>query len=120
MREFLLFAIERNMISNKYGIEIFYTCFMEAAGEKEFLDKSKFYYAIFLLSKALYGHSENPFEEMYQKMLIDSNVNNKNDLIGGRLPKEGPHMYEILSINAIKVYLNYLDQLKHLFAKFIH
>jgi hypothetical protein len=79
MREFLLFAIERNMISNKYGIEIFYTCFMEAAGEKEFLDKSKFYYAIFLLSKALYGHSENPFEEMYQKMLIDSNVNNKND-----------------------------------------
>ena len=41
-------------------------------------------------------------------------------MIGGRVPKLGPDTYEILSVNAIKIYLNYLDQLKHLFTRFIH
>jgi hypothetical protein len=38
--QFFLFAIERNMISNKNGIEIFYTVFKEAAGGPDiiFLD----------------------------------------------------------------------------------
>ena len=67
------------MISNKYGIEIFFTCFQEAKIDKmDVLDKPKFYYAILLLSKALYGHTENPFEEMYQKMLVDTTTNNDN------------------------------------------
>jgi hypothetical protein len=28
-----MFAIERNMVSNKFGIEIFYAAFKEACGE---------------------------------------------------------------------------------------
>jgi len=31
LTHFILLAIERNMISNKHGIEIFYTAFKEAA-----------------------------------------------------------------------------------------
>jgi len=31
--QFIQFAIERSMISNKFGIEIFYTAFKEACGE---------------------------------------------------------------------------------------
>lgn len=31
--QFLMFAIERNMVSNKFGIEIFYAAFKEACGE---------------------------------------------------------------------------------------
>jgi hypothetical protein len=58
------------MISNKHGIEIFYTAFKSAAGgssteDNEHLDNRKFYYAIVLLSKALYSHEENPFEAMF-------------------------------------------------------
>ena len=31
--QFIQFAIERSMISNKFGIEIFYTAFKQACGE---------------------------------------------------------------------------------------
>ena len=76
--QFILFAIERNMIKNKFGIEIFYTAFKEACGE-EFntqinhgvLDNTKFYYAIILLSKILYGNEPAPFEAMFSNMLVD-------------------------------------------------
>jgi hypothetical protein len=41
-------------------------------------------------------------------------------VIGGRVPKMDEDTLEILSEEAILVYLNYLDQLKSLFASFIH
>ncbi len=31
LTHFILLAVERNMISNKFGLEIFYTAFKEAA-----------------------------------------------------------------------------------------
>lgn len=76
--QFILFAIERNMIKNKFGIEIFYTAFKEACGEDYNhqcnhgeLDNTKFYYAIILLSKVLYGTEPAPFEAMFSNMLVD-------------------------------------------------
>jgi hypothetical protein len=60
------------MISNKHGIEIFYTAFKEACGpNNDYLDNTKFYYAIVLLAKAIFGHEDNPFETMFSKMLVD-------------------------------------------------
>ena len=60
-------------------MEVFYTAFKEACGEeydkdKNYgeLDKSKFYYAIVLLSKVLYGHEESSFEAMFSNMLVDN------------------------------------------------
>jgi hypothetical protein len=54
------------MISNRHGIEIFNASFKEACGsEQTYLDNVKFYYAVVLLSKALYGHEDNPFEAMF-------------------------------------------------------
>lgn len=41
-------------------------------------------------------------------------------MVGGRIPKMDEDTLEILSEEAIIVYLQYLDQLKHLFASFIH
>ena len=41
-------------------------------------------------------------------------------LIGGRTPRMGEDTLEILSEEAIKVYLYYLDQLKALFVSYIH
>ena len=32
--QFIMFSIERNIISNKFGIEIFYTAFKEACGHE--------------------------------------------------------------------------------------
>lgn len=31
--QFILFAVERGMVTNKFGLEIFYTAFKEACGE---------------------------------------------------------------------------------------
>lgn len=41
-------------------------------------------------------------------------------VVGGRIPKMDEDTLEVLSEEAIIVYLNYLDQLKHLFTSFIH
>ena len=60
------------MISNKHGIEIFYTAFKEACGPgNDVLDITKFHYVIVLLSQALFKKEENPFEAMFSKMLVD-------------------------------------------------
>lgn len=93
------------------------------------MDNVKFYYAIVLLSKALYGHEDNPFEAMFAQMLVDSVLTNDNRckqcqftnlVVGGRVPKMDEDTLEILSEGAIRVYIGYLDQLKHLFTNFVH
>jgi hypothetical protein len=73
-----MFAVERGMVSNKFGFEIFYTAFKEACGEDfndkinhGVLDNRKFYYAIVLLSKVLYSTEPKPFEAMFSQMLVD-------------------------------------------------
>lgn len=69
------------MISNKFSIDVFYTAFKEACGEDfnhqvnhGVLDNTKFFYAIVLLSKVLYADEVNPFEAMFQNMLVDKIV----------------------------------------------
>ena len=70
--QYFMLVIERNMISNKHGVEIFYTAFKEACGPgNDILDISKFNYVIVLLAQALFGHEENPFEAMFSKLLVD-------------------------------------------------
>ena len=77
------------MISNKYGLRIFYQAFKEAAEESEFLDNRKFHYAIILLAKEIFGNrpgndeQTNPFEEMFTTMLIDKTISAKHTLVGG-------------------------------------
>jgi len=65
--KFFSFVIERNMISNKNGIEIFYTAFKEASGGQDvvFIDHTKFHYAIYLLAKTLFHREESPIEAMF-------------------------------------------------------
>lgn len=41
-------------------------------------------------------------------------------VVGGRVPKMDEDTLEILSEESIIIYISYLDQLKHLFASFIH
>jgi hypothetical protein len=67
-------VVERNMVSNKNGLDIFYTAFKEACGGRDivFLDLTKFNYAIQLLAKeALYSKEENPIEAMFSQLLTD-------------------------------------------------
>ena len=67
------------MITNKFGIEIFYTAFKEACGDDYdasenlgFLDNLKFYYAMILLSKVLYSsEKDGHFKAMFSNLLVD-------------------------------------------------
>lgn len=79
--KFILFAIDRNMIKNKFGIEVFYTAYKEACGEDfnhkvnhGVLDFTKFYYSIVLLSKVIYANYDSPFETMFSEMLVDKTM----------------------------------------------
>lgn len=119
------------MISNKFGIEIFYTAFKQACGDDwdkvtqyGILDSSKFFYAITLLSKVIYAHENDSFEAMFSNMLVDKNLNSNEMPIGGRLPKTDPEtseaMMQIFSGQTIQVNLAYLDQLKKLYTNNIH
>ena len=61
------------MISNKNGIEIFYTAFKEASGGPDVvnLDHTKFHYAIYLLARTIFHEEESPIEAMFSQMLTD-------------------------------------------------
>lgn len=85
LTSFILLAVERNMISNKYGLDIFHQAFKEAAGNNAFetqlirgamdneenaqsgsvLINHNFFLAVTMLSKSLFSHEENPFEAMF-------------------------------------------------------
>ena len=84
LMQFILLCVERDMISNKFSLDIFYTAFKEAqtncgietgqTGDLEdrfVLVCNNFYLAMTNLAKALYAHEENPFEAMFTKMLVD-------------------------------------------------
>lgn len=79
LTHFILLALERNMITNKFGVEIFYTAFKEAAKSADIetgivapeadsrfvLINRNFFLAITILAQNLFGEEENPFETMY-------------------------------------------------------
>jgi hypothetical protein len=119
LTSFILLAIECNMVSNKFSLDIFYTAFKEAArngnSEEEedenrfILTNHNFFLALYNLSLALYAHDENPFESMFAQMLTEKMVTHDKRLVGGRSPKLGPHTNSILGEESIKVYLTYLD-----------
>ena len=91
LTNFILLAVERNMISNKFGLDIFYTAFKEAAGNNmpesaqansdeevaqgaSVLINHNFFLAVTMLAKSLFAHEENPFEAMFAQMLVDQIV----------------------------------------------
>jgi hypothetical protein len=99
LTHFILLAVERNMISNKFGLDIFFTAFKEAANSNSFETKiltggeegdgdeeegerqtqsmlinHNFFLSISMLAKAIYGHEENPFKAMFDHMLVDQVV----------------------------------------------
>lgn len=83
INQFIQFAIERNMIRNKFGLEVFYTAFKQACGEEYnhlnnygHLDNTKFYYSIILLSEVLYQGDNQPFETMFSNILVDKHMTN--------------------------------------------
>ena len=98
---FVQFCIERGMVKNKHGLEIFYAVFKDACQSSHddmgqgLLNLEKFFYAMLQLSRILQFQEEKPFEAMFQKMLLDHiefKGNRKYTYIniavmGGRLPK---------------------------------
>lgn len=78
LRQFILLCVERDMVSNKFSLDIFYTAFKEAqincgietgqTGDLEnrfVLISTNFYLAMTRLASALYAHEENSFEAMF-------------------------------------------------------
>lgn len=85
LTQFMLLCVERNLVSNRFSLDIFYTAFKEAAmncgidqaGAMGDLDNrfvlvtNNFYLAMTNLAKALYAHEDNPFEAMFTQFLVD-------------------------------------------------
>lgn len=132
LMQFILLCVERNMVSNKFSLDIFYTAFKEAAQNEgveqvgdEIADRfvlyhNNFYLAMINLAKALYAHEENPFEAMFTSLLVAQKETKDKGLVGGRSPKMGEDTVNILSEESIKVYLTYMPQLKDLFKMNLH
>ena len=133
LTQFIILCVERDMVSNKFSLDIFYTAFKEAAmncgidasnnldiDNKYVLISNNFYLAMTNLAKALYAHEENPFEAMFTKMLVDQKESKDKGLVSGRSPKMGSNTANILSEDSIKVYLTYLKPLQDLFKMHCH
>ena len=84
LTKFIILCVERDMVSNKFSLDIFYTAFKEAAmncgidvganmdiDNKYVLISNNFYLAMANLAKALYAHEANPLQAMFTKMLVD-------------------------------------------------
>jgi hypothetical protein len=122
------------MLSNKNGIDVFYTAFKEACGGQDvvFLDHTKFQYAIQLLAQTIFHNEDPPMEAMFSQLLTDSIMTTDSRckknyplqfydvVVGGRVPRGDEETLKILSEEALIVYLNYLDQLKKLYTQFVH
>jgi len=98
LTQFILLAVERSMISNKYGLDLFYTVFKEAcsntttdshefSGGSSVLINHNFFRAITMLAKTLFAHEQNPFESIFNQMLVDSIKTYDQRMVGGRSPK---------------------------------
>ena len=133
LTQFIILCVERDMVSNKFSLDIFYTAFKEAAmncgidvntnqdiDNKYVLISNNFYLAMANLAKALYAHEENPLQAMFTKMLVDQKESKGGMLVSGRSPKMGENTASILSEDSIKVYLTYMKPLKMLFKAHIH
>ena len=103
---FIQLVIERGMISNKYGLEIFYAAFRAACaddfdqqkrGKKPLMDNSKFFYAIILLSKILFFSEPVPFEAMFSNMLVEKLVTGGGIPNTSRLPKSDQHTIDAMA-----------------------
>ena len=133
LTQFIILCVERDMVNNKFSLDIFYTAFKEAAmncgidvganmdiDNKYVLVNNNFYLAMANLAKALYAHETNPLRAMFTKMLVDEKEYKDKGLGGGRSPKMGENTVNILSEESIKVYLTYMEPLKELFRNHIH
>lgn len=82
LTNYILLACDRDMMSNKFGLDIFYTAFKEAAQtsnvETGFSDvdscfvlrKENFFLSMTYLAKALFAHEgKGAFEAMFAHML---------------------------------------------------
>lgn len=83
LTNFILLCLERNMVSNKNGLDIFYWAFKEASQNNDYetkiLDQEaeeevqqssvlvgrNFYLAITMLAKAIFGHEDSPFQALF-------------------------------------------------------
>jgi len=88
LTNFILLAVARNMISNKYGLDLFYTVFKEASSNQATKKTTKgdgdevavncsvlinhnFFLSVTMLAKTLFAHEQNPFESIFNQMLVD-------------------------------------------------
>jgi hypothetical protein len=130
--QFVMFCIERNMVTNKNGLDVLYVAFKDAC-DKQFnhnlnhglLDKNKFYYAMLQLARIYYSGEDKPFDAMFMRMLAaDQGMGLDFKLIGGRLPRQDGDtilaMSDIYSLDAMQVNIAYIDQLRKLFTKWVH
>lgn len=131
---FICLVIERGMISNQYGLEVFHAAFQTACGGSEAsgtnkkvgpkLDNTKFFYAILLLAKVLFYREAAPFEAMFQNMLVDKAIIGGEETYDSRLPKPDQQtteaVAEIYSPAAIRTNIAYSDRLKKLFTEYLH
>ena len=50
LSSFIMLCLERNMVTNRFGIDVFFQAFREAAGSMPYLDNKRFFYAIILIA----------------------------------------------------------------------
>jgi hypothetical protein len=107
LAHFISLAIERSMISNKYGLDVFYSAFKAACPDEidkqnrvkqnTLMDNNKFFYAMVLLSKILFFCEPVPFDAMFSNMLVDKLVTGVGIPHLSRLPRSDQHTIDAMA-----------------------
>ena len=69
--EFIILAIEKRIVSNSCTLNTLSSIFMQSAGDKPNLNKSRFFFSITLLARVLFPDEISPVEHMLTQILVD-------------------------------------------------
>ena len=72
--QFLLLCLEKGIVSNACPLYKALNVFKQASGEKDYIKKSRFFFAITLLARAIFPDEISPVEQMFTKILVDPMV----------------------------------------------
>jgi len=114
--QFLLLALEKDMVSNQNGLFKYVEVFRQAAEGSKFLTNKKFYFAIILIADILFGDTDTPLENMFNKILADFATVKTSAETFSRIPLLDEENLAILSEDSITVLVEYEHALKNFFT----
>ena len=97
--DFMSLCFSKSLITNKAPLYSMLNVFLQASGDKHYLNKDRFFFVINLLSRVIYSEEIMPLDQMVTRLLADSSINNDFSI-----PLFNPPLMQLLNEGIIRVF----------------